>query len=632
MIVATAGHIDHGKTTLIKALTGVDTTHLPEERRRGMTIDLGFASLLASESRTIAFVDVPGHERFVRTMVAGVSGVDMALLVVAADDGPMPQTREHLQILDLLQIPRCAVAITKIDCACEERVAEVEKSIVTLLAATTLANSPTFRVDAVTGTAVDALREYLVGSSSSRLRARPGLHFRMPIDRSFHVAGAGLVVTGTVAAGHVSLGDDLKVLPSQVQVRVRGLQTHLRSVEQCGPGERCAINIAGPGLDRALIGRGDWIVGSKIAVMSDHLEVKCKTPAGVELRDNVAVHFCHGAGRVPARLVLLTTADDSSVVYAHIVLAEPIHALARDKFILRDVSDTRNMGGGVVLNPFPPVWGYRRRERRDLVVAHDTTNAAEAVAEILRLSQEGLHLGRFAQAWNMDAEESVKLWQQFDLLKVDGFGFARRRLDSEQAKLLAQVDLFQHEHPGSDGLLASDLIGTEHKASVHGLRSTALEALVRERRLIRNGARYRRPEQQSNLSSTDQKLWIRMASFLEQPRPMTVSSIARELNMPPNEVDQFLRRAMKADLVRRILAGRYFPKAAFIALAALAERLGSESPQRMFDVASFRDHSGLGRNLAIEVLEHFDHIGLTRRIGARRMTIKPAASIVASVT
>jgi selenocysteine-specific elongation factor len=627
MIVATAGHIDHGKTTLIKALTGVDTTHLPEERRRGMTIDLGFASLLTSDSRTIAFVDVPGHERFVRTMVAGVSGVDMALLVVAADDGPMPQTREHLQILDLLQIPRCAVAITKIDCASPERVAEVEESIVNLLAATTMANSPTFRVDAVAGTAIAALREYLVASSSSPQRARPGSYFRMPIDRSFHVAGAGLVITGTVAAGHVFSGDDLEVVPSQVQVRVRGLQTHLKSVEQCGPGERCAINIVGPGLDRALIGRGDWIVGSEIAVMSDHLEVKCKTPAGVELRNNLAVHLCHGAGRVPARLILLTTADNTGVVYAHIVLAEPIHALARDKFILRDVSDTHNMAGGVVLNPFPPVRGYRRRERRDLVIAHDTTNAAEAVAEILQLSQDGLDLARFAQAWNMDAEESVKLWQQFDLVKVGGFGFDRRRWDCEQAKLLAQVDLSQHEHLCSDGLLASDLIGTEHRASVHGLRSTALEALVRERRLLRDGARYRRPEQKSDLSSTDQKLWLRMAPLLEQPRPMTVNSIARELTMPPNEVEQFLRRAMKADLVRRILTGRYFPKAAFLALAALAERLCTESPERMFDVASFRDRSGLGRNLTIEVLENFDHIGLTRRIGARRMIIKPAASI-----
>jgi selenocysteine-specific elongation factor len=626
MIVATAGHIDHGKTTLIKALTGVDTTHLPEERRRGMTIDLGFASLLTSDSRTIAFVDVPGHERFVRTMVAGVSGVDMALLVVAADDGPMPQTREHVQILDLLQIPRCAVAITKIGCASPERVAEVEESIVNLLAATTMANSPTFRVDAVTGTAIAALREYLVASSSSPLRVRPGSYFRMPIDRSFHVAGAGLVVTGTVAAGHVSSGDDLEVVPSQVQVRVRGLQTHLKSVEQCGPGERCAINIAGPRLDRALIGRGDWIVGSKIAVMSDHLDVKCKTPAGVELRNNLAVHFCHGAGRVPARLVLLPT-DNTSVVYAHIVLAEPIHTLARDKFILRDVSGTHNLAGGVVLNPFPPVGGYRRRERRDLVIAHDTTNAAEAVAEILRRSQDGLDLARFAQAWNIDSEESVKLWQQFALVKVDGFGFDRRRWDFEQAKLLAQVDLSQHEHLGSDGLLVSDLIGTEHRASVHGLRSTALEALVRERRLIRDGARYRRPEQKSNLSSTDERLWLRMASFLEQPRPMTVNSIARELTMPPNEVEQFLRRAIKADLVRRILAGRYFPKAAFLALAALAERLCTESPERMFDVASFRDRCGLGRNLTIEVLEHFDYIGLTRRIGARRMIIKPAASI-----
>jgi selenocysteine-specific elongation factor len=631
MIVATAGHIDHGKTTLIKALTGVDTTHLPEERRRGMTIDLGFASLLTSDGRTIAFVDVPGHERFVRNMVAGVSGVDMALLVIAADDGPMPQTREHLQILDLLQVPRCAVAITKIGCTSPERVAEVEESIVNLLASTTMANSPTFRVDAVTSTGIAALREYLVASSLSPRRARPGSYFRMPIDRRFLVVGAGLVVTGTVAAGYVSSGDDLEVVPSQRQVRVRGLQTHLRSVEQCGPGERCAINIVGSGVDRAIIGRGDWIVGSKIAVMSDHLEVRCKMAAGVELRNNLAVHFCHGAGRAPGRLVPLTTADDS-VIYAHIVLREPIHALARDKFILRDVSDTHNIAGGVVLNPFPPDWGYGRREQPPLVVAHDTTNAAAAVAEILRLSQDGLDLARFAQAWNMHADESVKLWQQFDLVKVDGFGFDRRRWDFEQAKLLAQVDLFQHEHLGSDGLLASDLIGTERRASVHGLRSTALHALVRERRLIRDGAHYRRPEQKSNLSSADQKLWLRMASFLEQPRPMTVHSIARELSMPPNEVDRFLHRAMKADLVRRILAGRYFPKSAFLALAALAEGLCTESPEGMFAVASFRDRSGLGRNLAIEVLEHFDHIRFTRRIGAQRMTIKPATSIVASIT
>ena len=628
MIIATAGHIDHGKTALIKALTGVDTTHLPEEHRRGMTIDLGFASMPIADDRSISFVDVPGHERFIRTMLAGVSGIDMALLVVAADDGPMPQTREHLQILDLLKIPRCAVVISKTDCASPKRIAEVEQSVMDLLESTSLRQAPIFHIAAIDGAGVDLLRDYLVAQSAIPVRVRQGSYFRMPIDRSFLKAGAGLVITGTVATGSVASGDHLEILPTKHPVRIRAVQTHQHAVEHCGPGERCALNIIGPGVDRALVSRGDWIVAPEIAIETTHFEVRCEVSPDADLRDNMGIHFCHGTRRTLGRLVPLTAVDDRNMIFAHVISAEPVHVLARDRFILRNGSDTLTVAGGVVLNPFAPARGYRRPERAGLVAAYDKPDARTALPEILQLSRDGLDLGLFAQAWNLRADEAAALWKEFDVVQVGKFGIDRRHWEAMKVAFLDKVAQAERESPGGNGPTALNLIGAKRGSRLSGIPSAALDALVRENRLAREGAYYRLPKE--NLSASDQKLWLSILPFLERHPPATIHSIGSELNIRPEEAERVLRRAMQVDLVRRIHSGRFFTKAAFFALSGLAETLSRESADGTFTTASFRDRSGLGRNLTIELLEHFDRIKLTHRVGDNsRTVIKPTNAVAA---
>ena len=316
MIVATAGHVDHGKTTLIKALTGTDPTHLPEERKRGMTIDLGFAGMALPGGAFIGFIDVPGHERFVRNMLAGITGVDLALLVVAADDGIMPQTREHLEILDLLKVTEAAVALTKIDRASAARIAAVRASITDLLASTSMAGAPIFPVSAPAEEGIAALREHLVGKAPHVRRQRRGALLRIPVDRCFAVDGAGLVATGTIASGTVSVGDRLVLAPGGKELRVRGLHTHRCAVKSLGAGERCALNVVAADLDRSQIGRGNWIVAPQIAVSTERLDARLTPAAGRIVKHGAHIHFFHGAAGVGGRVTLLSD-DDAPAVGAH---------------------------------------------------------------------------------------------------------------------------------------------------------------------------------------------------------------------------------------------------------------------------------------------------------------------------
>ena len=260
MIIATAGHVDHGKTLLIKSLTGVDTDRLPEEKKRNLTIDLGFAYLPMEGAETIGFIDVPGHERFIRNMLCGVAGIDFVLFVVAADDGPMPQTEEHLAILDLLGVTRGAVALTKIDRVEEKRAVEVAEQIDVLLASTSLEGIPMFPVSAMTGDGIDGLKSHLLETATALPPRAAAGNFRLAIDRSFDVVGAGFVVTGTVFSGEITAGDGARVLGADMHVRVRGIHSQNAKAEAGRAGQRCALNLAGIGLKKDLIARGDWLI------------------------------------------------------------------------------------------------------------------------------------------------------------------------------------------------------------------------------------------------------------------------------------------------------------------------------------------------------------------------------------
>jgi len=344
MILATAGHIDHGKTALIRALTGIDADRLPEEKRRGMTIDLGFAHAALPDGSAIGFVDVPGHERFLPNMLAGVLSIDRVLLIVAADDGPRPQTIEHLDILELIGVAEITAVVTKIDRVAPARVAAVTAEVAALLAAAGYRDSPTFAVSSHSGDGITALTRHLAESAGRAARARaataPAGLFRMAIDRAFALPGIGLVVTGTVGAGRVTVGDRLVVGPRGIAVRVRGLHAHNHPIEGATAGERCAVNIAGSFPGGAEPRRGDWLLASEQLLAATRLDlaVRASRHAEVPLRDGLPVHLHLGTADVVGRAAVLSgrTIAPGETGFVQLDLDREIVALTGDRAVLRD--------------------------------------------------------------------------------------------------------------------------------------------------------------------------------------------------------------------------------------------------------------------------------------------------------
>ena len=367
MIVATAGHVDHGKTALVRALTGVDTDRLPEEKQRGLTIDLGFAYHPLDGGHVLGFVDVPGHERFVRNMLAGVGSVDLALVVVAADDGVMPQTREHAAILDLIGVTGCIAVVSKVDKVDAARAAEVGAEIESLLSATGMGGVEVHRVSALSGAGMDALaaalRQRALGLAARAANGR----FRLCIDRVFTLKGAGLVVTGTVHAGTAHTGERLVVTPGGHEARIRGIHAQDRPAERARAGERCALNLSGRGLGPGTIARGDWVVDRALHAPGDRIDVRLRVlPAETRaLRHWTPVHVHLAASHSTARVAVLgaggiAPGGDGRV---QVVLDRPLHALSGDRIVIRDQSATRTMGGGTVIDPFSPKRGRARPAR-----------------------------------------------------------------------------------------------------------------------------------------------------------------------------------------------------------------------------------------------------------------------------
>ena len=367
MIVATAGHVDHGKTALVHALTGVDTDRLPEEKKRGLTIDLGFAYHPLDDDHVLGFVDVPGHERFVRNMLAGVGSIDLAMMVVAADDGVMPQTREHAAILDLLGVTECIAVVSKIDMVAAARAGEVSDQIDALLATTGMRGADVRQVSAVSGTGVEALgaalRERALGLAARAANGR----FRLCVDRAFMLRGAGLVVTGTVHAGVTRRGERLMVTPSGHEARIRGIHAQDRPAEYALAGQRCALNLSGRDIESGAVARGDWIVDSALHAPTDRIDARLRVlPSEARvLRHWTPVHAHLAASHSTARVAVLETGSiapgDGGRV--QIVLDHPLHALAGDRIVIRDQSATRTMGGGTVIDPFSPRRGRARPAR-----------------------------------------------------------------------------------------------------------------------------------------------------------------------------------------------------------------------------------------------------------------------------
>lgn len=640
MIIATAGHVDHGKTSLLKHLTGVDTDRLPEEKKRGLTIDLGFAYTdVLRPGETTGFVDVPGHEKFIRNMLAGVTAIDAALLVVAADDGPMPQTCEHLAILDLVGVRTAIVAVTKSDLVDTEWLDEVVAETHALLQPTGLADAPVVPVSSATGAGLDRLTAAIRTLPAAEKPAGGG--FRMAIDRSFIVGGAGLVVTGLAQSGTLREGDRLAVCPAgrkAVEARVRGLMVQDAIAAQAGAGDRCAVNLAGPGVEKAAIGRGQWLVAPELGSVARRIDIDLRLLDSEvrPLRHWTPVHVHAGTADIPGRVALLEGSElvpDGRAV-AQLVLDRSVCVCRGDAVILRDQSAQRTIGGGRVLDCDGPRRGRATPQRLSLVKAQRRENHAEALAAQLETAAGGIDLAALARNRNIAAEE---------LADLDAPGLVRAGSAERQAAVL------ERHLAGIADAVRSLLTGRkEGRDSVSGLPAAALPRLLPGRplaavidaaldRLVRDGAVERRGERivlagrRIELDTRDAGLWSRIEpALMSSGRPRTVWEVSEAVGMAQQDAMRFFKRAQAAGLVVQVSKSRFMTQAALAGLAATAATGLAASGRERFTVADFRDWSGLGRNLSVEMLEYFDRAGFTRRAGNDRVIRKSAAEAFAA--
>lgn len=637
MIVATAGHIDHGKTLLVKALTGVDADRLPEEKQRGMTIDLGFAYRHFTESAVLGFVDVPGHEKFVRNMLAGVGGIDFALLIVAADDGPMPQTEEHLAILDLLGISVGAVALTKTDRVTPERALEAMEEIELLVAGTVMESAPVFPVSSISGDGVPELRAHLETEAQSFAARSNAGNFRLAVDRTFTIAGAGLVVTGTVYAGQVAVGDRLLLSPAGLPVRVRGIHAQDRQAEAGQAGERCALNITGADIDKDTVHRGDWVLAEGVHIPTKRADAMVRILSGEPraFRHWTPVHVHLAAAAVTGRVAILEggSIPQGGTGLVQLVLDEPIGALTGDRFILRDQSAQRTIGGGRIIDPFSPARGRARPQRLALVNAMAQTDPAKALSETLAQTPGGVDLNRFAQSRNLTPDEAADLWEAVDMVRLggarDAVGIARPAWDELRDAVVASLRTWHQARPDQPGPEEERLRRTLPRATAPAVFSAALLDLLSEKRIARDGVYLTLPGHRAAFSDADTALWEQVEPMLTEfgTRPPRVLEIAEEIGLDGRATERFLARMARAGMVVRVADNRFFLPETLLELALMAEELVKGTADGMFSAGAYNKRSGLGRNLAIQLLEFFDKRGFSQRTGDGRKLVAGAREI-----
>ena len=632
MIVATAGHVDHGKTSVIRALTGIDTDRLAEEKRRGMSIDLGFAYADLAPDLRAGFVDVPGHERFIRNMLAGVAAIDVTMLVVAADDGPMPQTLEHLRILSALGVARGVVALTKADRVAPARVEQATAQVRRVLADGPLRDVPVIPVVATTGAGLDALRACLIALGRARPERDTSGLFRLSVDRAFSLAGAGTVVTGTVFAGVARVGETVVVSPQGVQTRIRAIHEHDRPVATAAAGRRCALNLAGIDLRDVGVGRGDWIVAPRAHAPTSRIDVALQVLAGEPraLTDGARLLVHLGAACMEARVALLgqRSVAPGARGHAQLLLHRPIGALHGDRLVLRDASARRTVAGGCVLDPFAPSRGRERPERLRALEALTGHAPGRALTRLLDLAPEGIDLGRFEVAWNLDDAGVAALLAEVTPQRVaDGvrtLAMAPAHWDALASRVVEAVQVYHAQHPDSVGpgetALAAGL--GQHRPGA-ALRAV-VRALCARATLVRDGLSLRLPDHHARLADADRVLLERITRILSGTglRPPIVGELARSLGVELQVLLVFLRRASALGHLAQVAPNRFYLPSGVSALADVARALASEAPDGSFDAATYRDRTGIGRNLTIEVLEFLDHAGHTRFARNRRTIIE----------
>ena len=631
MIIGTAGHIDHGKTSLVRRLTGVDTDRLKEEKARGISIALGFAYWPQTDGSVVGFIDVPGHEKFVHTMLAGAAGIDLLLLVVAADDGVMPQTREHVAIARLLGIREAVVAITKVDLVEPVRIEAVESEIAALLAPGPFAEAPMLPVSTPTGAGVPELAA-LLASRAREARARQGDGaFRLAVDRCFTLQGAGTVVTGTVLSGSIGVGDSVVVSPNGLPARVRSIHAQNRAAERGLAGERCALNLAGPGITKDAIRHGDMVLAPALHAPTIRIDAEVTLlPGEKALTMWQPVRLHHAAAEIGARVVLLGEAiAPGTDGLIQLVLDAPLAAAGLDRFVLRDTSASRTIGGGRFLDLRAPERRRRSPERLAQLAALGLPDPAEALHGLLSVPPHHADIDGFVRDRALGAQAAETLTNQLGLVRIGPLAILPAHWQALAQAATERLDAFHAEHPDLPGMGLERLCFAIAPRWPAPLFRQALAPLAEDGVLVPAGSWIRRPGHEARLSPEDEALWERIRPLIaddERFRPPRVRDIGHLLGRPEEEIRRLLRLTGRRGDVHEVALDHFFLRSTLAEMVGIAAELAELHPDG-FNAAQFRDRLDNGRKVAIQILEFFDRHGVTirrgdlRRLNRRRLDL-----------
>lgn len=628
-VIGTAGHVDHGKTALVKALTGVDTDRLKEEKERGITIELGFASLTLPGGHVCGVVDVPGHERFIRNMVSGVAGIDVVIMVVAADEGVMPQTREHLQICSLLGLRKGLVALTKTDLVDEDWRELVTEDIRTFLRGSFLESSPIVGVSALTGAGLPDLLSALT-QMIAEVEEKPdtGL-FRLPIDRIFTMKGFGTVVTGTLFSGHIRTGEDVLALPGKIPSRARGIQVHNHSVTQAESGQRTAINLQG--VEKAALARGDVLIRPGTLEATRRMDVYFHyLPTNEKkLKNRTVVRFHAGAGEIMARISLLDRQElaPQEAAFAQLFLASPAVVIAGDRFVVRSYSPVTTIGGGIVVDPLT-----RKHKRhteqvlRELEKLQYGDEAERILAIVERSSFWGINLKELVIRTGLPSKVVQKkldvllAQKQAILLDRDETRVISMRFHQEiQQRLIAQIGAFHEKNPLREGISKEEIrtrIGQFISMRLFNevIRDLEERGLVTVDREI-----MRLPDHRVKLYGELDELRQSVALLYRDSglTPPLLKEVMEKFASRKARVGSVINVMLKDGALIKVAEDMYFDAAALTGLRedykSMLLRDGKATP------SSFRTLTGLSRKYIIPLMEYFDMTKLTVRAGEHRI-------------
>ncbi len=600
MIIATAGHVDHGKTSLLQALTGVNADRLPEEKSRGMTIDLGYVYWPQPDGEIVGFIDVPGHEKFLSNMLSGIGGIDRALLVVAADDGVMPQTREHLALLQLVGRPPLTVAITKSDSVEPGRLAEVAQQIAALTQQMGWQQVAQFATSTVSGEGIAALADHLrqLPAGKSR-RAGP---FRLAIDRVFNVKGAGLVVTGTALSGEIGVGDTLWLSGVNQAVRVRGLHVQNQPSQTAHGGQRVALNITGS-VEKSAIARGDWLLSSLPDAPAERVIVALEQHQ--PLRQGQPLHLHHGARHITGRLSLL--ADN----LAELLLDAPLWLADNDRLVLRDIGAKQTLGAARVLLLAPPKRGKRQPEF--LAWLHQLERARDDAEIIgLYLQQHPRTLSELSWARQLSEDALVGLDCRPRPEIIAGHMILPQTIADWQQRLLNEMAQYHRSNGDRPGLGRDRLRRMALPDRPVGLAGSVIDRLVDSGSLVNSRGWLHLPDFAICFAPQEAALWQRAEPLFDDDARW-VRDLALALKCPEDVMRQALRKAAQRGFIIAVVKDRYYSHRQISRFADIIRQRDAEGLSS--SAGDFRDRLGVGRKLAIQILEFFDRCGFTRRKG-----------------